>query len=1507
VADYNPKPLIGYQLTKQIEQKAKETSKKKADAESRLSAAEQLLEHCKSVNADVASIEKNIGLVVAALDGKDFDLALEKSDKAVELSKRIFIERINAISGSAEEIAKIIKDIGEEPQQLKQLITDLKQAIKDEDFDSAVRLAEQTYDTSQKALHEQYAKIYSRAQQIVLKAKELGENVESLQRDLQNTKEMIESEDYTTAITTVKTTLEAASDLLKTRVVSDIDSIEDGVLSAEDLGADVSKLKEYIARSRDLVGSMDFDEAMSYARRAQSECEKAVSGKIHDETRKLREDARTTKKHGGETDDVLSMVDVAAKHIKDHEIGEASRNLEKARTALKEVQFKIVLKSISKSKDSFVLAKKLGVDISKAVTLLNQSRDNLQKGQFEEAIDASDQAEKEIDNSLQAFRHAQERVESLSAKVKSIEAFDLVLPEEFTFFDDARQALGDRDFVAAAESAATGLDMFDKFLKKAAQDKVTSAEQSIAAAARMDADIEEAKELLESAKENLAEQNLGQAYKQAMESIELASAASREDIDDTIDSLEAFIDECSKSFDVVEYITGMEKVKELVAASKFPEAMAKINAIKTGLGNRGADECRRLIGESEMRLGDLEAAGIDAADLHLMLSKANEFFKQGMLDKAVATAKEAMDDANLALEDLSKKTLIKIKSDIESAQSDNIDTTKWRGLYKQSKENYESADFSGSYQISKRILDEMSRSMKERTAVMMRIKKCEDLLADAAKSKIDISEPAKMIETAKASMNKLDIKGVAALVAEAEYGIESTMGMFLTAKMIMLLKSSLEFASKEEVDTGQAAKLLEESKSLMKDRKHENALVSAKRAQAELAKMFKTRAQAEIVRVRGLIEDAKNVGADVSRPEKLLDNSQAELDSNDFETGLKSALLAKSEIEQIKDLSSKSSLEIKIAKEHIRDAEAIGLDMAEPRGLLQQAVEALANNKYAISYEFSKKISAYSTEVIQNNLDKLLGRLSKRMQAAEKNGINIDRTEALLGEAGKAYSSGDYQGAIKFIQQCELELDQTTLQLAVAANSLQVATKRISDAEKDIIVLSKAKKMLEEAQGAMKKKRFTEVIGLSISIGDEVDRAWRQMDDCRLAVNTLDDRLARLDRVGLDIPAIVALKKEADRALQNAEYTSCREICVEAERKISVELDGILSSKLKHAGDLIDMGKMLGFDDKECPELLAVAQTSAKEGLWDFAYEQTDKCCKKIESTLSEQMQAALSNMLAKMSALQKAGASVKSVEDNLEAIEGMMGSCDYLKAYQMLIEADTALTNIEVLHKGYIDAKYDADSAIAAAKKFGLPVKESEDMVAEAEAMSDEEYSAAIDLLKNAGESARSGMEKFNPDISIQIKPVQLNRDQSGSVNVDITNKGKSLAKDLRLEFQGGLLVESLPEVPVLKPGESKSVEIKVSPKQAGEFDITITVAAKRLFDGKDFEFAAKSRAKVAGKEPGARIARAIEPAICSSCNGKIKPGFDIAICKSCQSVEHLPCAKRTKKCGSCGAALEF
>ncbi|MDH4123533.1 MAG: hypothetical protein OEV21_05585 [Thermoplasmata archaeon] len=1389
------------------------------------------------------------------------------------------------------------------------MISDTGAALEKEDFVTAIKLAEQSDDASQKALHEHYATVYSRAQQIILKIKDLGASVDHLQKDLKDTKAMIETQDYRTAITSVRTVLESATDMLKSRVINDIDSIEDGVLAAEDMGADVSKLKEYVTKARELLDSKDFDEAMSYARRAQNETDKSVSGKIYDEIRKIKEDVRVVRKHGGDVDQVNTLLESANKAMREKDIAIATQYFDKAQHSLKETQFKLVLQAISKSKDNFVLAKKLKLDISGPIVQLNGAREKLQKGLFEEAMDSAEQAEKDIDNILSSFRNAQDGIEKLAAMIKEVEESGIEIPPEISDFEQAKKALTMRDFAQANEKAKDGAESIQKFLKKTSADKIAYADDLIAVTEQLGIDNAQAKSSLKEAREELTNQNPIESIKKAHESVTLSNSSCREILSDTISALEAFLDECSKSFDVKEYKDGLVEARQLVEYSQFVDALSKIADVKEGFEKRGAEECKRLIGDAEIKINELEAAGADASDLRLMISKADEAYQKGQYENAVATAKEAVEDAEEELEKSAHQALFTLKKVLDDAKSDSVDTTKWRAFFKQSKELLDSGESYSSYQISQRVLTEITQFTKDRQSTVSRINRCQELLAEAAKNKIDVSNPSALIEKAKAALSSLDIEMAKSHLDEAEKSVESSMGMYLSAKLIIALKSSVEFAERESLSIGEAKELLDDAKASMKVRQYQAALESAKKARAIIDTSFGSKVDEEISLLKSLIADAKNVGVDVTRPEKLLGEAQDNLDGGDYENSLKSVLLARNEIDQIRDLSSKSAIELRIAKERIRDAEAIGIDMSSPRETLDQAVDSLNSHKYAIAFELARKVAVQALEHMKENLQDLLDNLEKRIDKVESEGLAIGDSKAILEEARNFFNSSGFPEAIKQIMSCENELDRADLQFRIAQGSLEVARKRIADAEKDMLIVTRAKKVFEEAETAMKDKEFPKVIELSISIGDEIGRADKEAEGCHLDMSSLIDRLSRLSRIGLEIPALDELRAKAEEYLQNAEFEKCREICIDGERMISVELENIIKEGLSMAEMLIDLSAALGItDDKEFRSILEVAQTSANEGLWDFAYEQMRKCVTTIEAELKERLFASISDVRSRLSIIAKTGASIKAIEEDLKDAEKMMDEMKFQEAFKVVLDAGASLSSIESLHKEYLDAKYAAESTTSLAKKFGIPTRDADRMIAKAETERESDYSSAIDILRQAVEITKTSLDKFNPDIEITIQPVELKHDQKANISIDLTNKGKALAKDLKIEFSGANLeVESMPELTPIRAGDTKKISIPIIPKQPGDSEISISIGAKRVFDGRDFEFVAKNPIVILPKEASARIARATEIGKCSSCSGKIKPGFDIAICNKCQNMEHLACAKRSHRCGVCGAALDF
>jgi len=1499
--------LYGLQLAKQLKEKAREASMRKAEAESRLQKAESILEFCKKINADTEELEKAIAEVVAALDSKDFTLADSKAEQASERAKSTFSEKIFAILDGAESISKLILDLGGKTDELEKQISETKSALEGDDFEESIKLAEKSWDTSQKALHEHYANAYSRAQQILMKTKEGGEETADLERELTGTKSMIESQDYSSALSTVKNVLETASDMLRSRISSDLDSVEDSIITAEDLGVDIGRISDYVKKARSLLTSGDFDEAVSYSRRAQSECEKTVSGKLQQEIRMLKEEIRTSKKHGVDVDEISSILDDAQRSIKDKEVSAGGRLIDKARSALKESQFQIVLQAIARSRDRFVLAKKMGVDISGAIELLNESREKLRKGRFEEALNAAEESEREIENALSAFKEAKNRLEELVKLKKAAEEIGIDLSSEQDYLAEAKDALAGKDFAQSRKRAETGLEAIKKLLKKSAEEKVSEAEDVIAIANQMGLKVPDAEKLLKTAYDSLGELSPEEAHRSAGEAIEATKKKARKRLEDIISSLREFLEGVAESIDVEAYNSQLETVMDLFESENFVEAFNRVDTIKQELSQKGKDECRRLIGDAEIRIDSLEASGVDASDLRLMISKAEEQFGSNDFEHSAATAKEAIKDADEALQNLAKKTLFTLKKALEEAHSNAMNTTKWRAIFKQSKKMFDSSEYVESYQTSKKTLDEIGKTGKERQKIISRIEHCEELLVEAKKNRIGMAAQTDEIERARKALEALDLVNAQALLDEAEKGIENAMAMYLAAKLIIVLKSSIEYANREEVYVDSAKSHLENAKSLMKERNYADALTAAKQGQQEMSEAFREVAFQRISDIQSLIADARNVGVDIVRPQKLLEKAQAEFEEGDFETSLKSAMIAASEIDQIKELSSKSAIEIRISKERIRDAEAIGLDMSGPRSTLEQAIDSLNSHKYAISFELSRKAGAQALESIEGSLGKLFENISSRISSAGGSGADIERAEALLEEAKKAFDTVEIQDSIRILMDAEKELDRADLQYDIAKNSLEMASSKIKEATNDSISLGNVSDILAEAQTAMEGKEFSKVIELSIAIGDEIDRNKSKMDSCHLDINSLSERLERLKRVGLDLDVAEELLRRGEEHLQNGDFVSCRETCIEGERAISVGLEKIIREKIAEADGLIETAKNLGVSEREFRDMLAVASTSAKEGLWDFAIEQTQKCKSKTGDAIRSRLLDSIDDIRSKSLVVKKTGASVGMIEERLKKAEAGMDAGAFDEAFKIVLDAEELISKVESLHREYLDSKYAAESAIAVAKKFGIPTKDSERLMAMADIEQEKDYGSAIELIREATESARSSLDKFNPDIVLSIKPTELKKDQPGKITVSITNKGKALAKDLQLDISSKFEVVKAPKIPQIRGGQTESIEIEVVPDQAGDSKFGISITAKRLFDGMTFDFSSEMPMNVKPGEPTAKLARATSQAKCSSCNGKIKPGFDIVICNRCKNVQHLACAKRNNRCGNCSAQLYY
>jgi hypothetical protein len=341
-------------------------------------------------------------------------------------------------------------------------------------------------------------------------------------------------------------------------------------------------------------------------------------------------------------------------------------------------------------------------------------------------------------------------------------------------------------------------------------------------------------------------------------------------------------------------------------------------------------------------------------------------------------------------------------------------------------------------------------------------------------------------------------------------------------------------------------------------------------------------------------------------------------------------------------------------------------------------------------------------------------------------------------------------------------------------------------------------------------------------------------------------------------------------------------------------------------GMMISKAKSMGINTKACEDLLEVANTSFTEKLWDFAYQQAMSCRESCLDMISKKLTNLVQEIESKLDGMRRLGASVVFIETLIDKAHKAEADGETAQAFQLLMDADNKIGGLEELHKKYQDISIAAESAMENLGRFGLSKREPERLIAMADIEKERDYDSAIELVAEALDTAKQLMETYSPEITGSVSATGLQQGVEGDLVVVLRNTGKALAKDVGVDVEGDFEVVESQTASALKPGAETSVTIRLIPKKSGGVPVKIKMASKRQFDGKMQTFELEDTVNVFQKGPPFKIGRATDVTRCISCQGRVKPGFDIVTCR-CGGQLHLSCAKRSLQCPVCGQKYDF
>jgi len=1499
--------LKALQLSKQLEQRAKEATQNLQLAEKEIHATEEAIRNAKKIEATTAKSEALLEEAKQALDKKDYKGALEKATLAKQETENARDERIETVISSATTLLVLAADLGSKAANAEDALKKAKEAVEKGEFEAAVNHARDSWEESNKVLHEKVSEIFSAAQSLLVLAESAGEEVGHLQDRLDEAKGAIDEGDYKVALEAIRETLETAGTRLADTLNERIEDAQAELDTAEENGIRLGNSQKLIEEAREAVTSGEFELAIKNIDKAKD----AMGGEFKDHVRNRMDE---TKKHiraaaemDADMDEANDYLDEAKAALKKKEYKSVMDLLEKAEEVANNAQFQRVLKTISLSRNKFIAAKKIGADITKAVTFLNKARDRLKENDFQGALKYAQKSDDEIDKVVKSYQIAQEEIESLQHVFEDAEELGVDTAKAQNLIERARGSLEEMRFDKALDLIKRSREETERAEYDRVMEVIENTEMALTICEKMGINTEDLSEILEESISALKDKRFKDAATIASQGKEEAEKLMEIRINRTIESAEATL--VAETFiDTAPAKEKLEAAKAALENRDFENAYTLSNASQELIITTRDAKVRGSLDEADAAVREALELGADVFVASEFLEKAKLAMQDGDFQKVVDFTKSCMVEVDKSQKQAVGDLFNSAKEAAIEAQKAGIDIARIKKKLQEAKTAFEKQDYTNTLRKSKEAKDEAKTLIQRRKVTEDILKEAASEIAEANKKRIDIKGPAQKIVQAKKLFEASLYDKAEELARSAREEMEKIMSQYTSAKIIITNQKKLALGKKLKLNIKDANAKLTEAKGLMKNKKYDESLELAKECEALLDSVLGESILHDINGLEKAIVDAKGLGLNTVSAADLLAEAKANLERKKFGEALKVVETCHNEIDTIRDLSQKVAKSIQKAQMNISDGENINADMKEAKELVTKALASLKNNDYQAALEFAEKANEISGKEQEVRVTKVISFFEAAISKTKKDNINTTQAESLIERARAAMGENRYKDALNLAMQSESELERADLQHKMATESIETARTKIKELENTGIRSPECVAMLDKAETAFGKGDYVKALELAVQTGEKVHHIREEFREADRFIQEARTRITQLYKEGVDITTAKEIFTQAKDALDSKDFPKAMEMA-----KLSIEEAGRGQSahtgkSLNEAEGLLKQAEAMQLDVAEPKAALEEGHTALDAGETIIALQKAGEAEFQLEDILTKKLNEMVAQTNERILGAKDLGGDTGKAERLLAKAQGLIGEKKFLDAKGLLDQADESVGGTKDVAQALIDMTYQADSLIATAKKYGLPVKKAQKLLEEAVGKKDSDPDAAMELATKARDDVQALMDTLNPDLSTDIAMDDLVKGKWAEVELTITNNGKALAKDISLEVEGDVEVKELKTIKTLRGGAEEKLNFKLKPTASGTVEMILTVKAEGVIAGREHEF--KEAMDLEVEQPkeakkGFTKMTAEASAKCGVCKGKIKKGMTVIQC-GCGEVYHEPCANRAGKCPKCGTSIK-
>jgi len=1426
---------------------------------------------------------------------KDYKVAVDKAGEALERGKRIYRERARAIVDSSSALGRLAKGVGGELAETEAALAKAEGALASEDLGTAIDLAKKAWKRSEKVLQEHLSSSFSKAQSLILAAKNLSRDVAPVEDLLSRARTAMENNDFQSALDFTNEALETITDDLTSAVDKEVHEVEDLIRTAAELGADTTKATTLIERARGDIGNLDFEKANNAVRQSRAESEKALQRSLDGRAGDFSKFVQDARALGADPAVGQESFDKAEAAIKKGNYREGAQLAKTGFQAIQQAQFQRVVGVIATSREKFTAAANMGIDLHGPMADLTSARDLLKRGAFRDALDAVKRADGAVDAIINGYRTVEGRLKELHRAFAEAEAFGVQTVRARKLAEAARQAYQDRNLPDVAKAVDAAAAELRKAERERVMQSIERAEFVLTVGEQAGADLGEPSRLLQEAivatkadEHRRALQLAGDAQTKA-ERI-LGDRASEKigalrgalpHLGDDAGTLKALLNRADASMGTRDF---EDTFRALDEGEKFVEIQIRTHA-------------EEIVGDLTVAVRMGVDLGANVAPLETIHRELNGFLTRGQAGDIVASREKA----RALLGSASEELLAFVRARITTAQGLKIDVDEMSDLARRSRLAFGVQN----YHEGLRLLNEANERAGKMTALHRQaynaIASGAAFVAEAKKRNVDVSKVVEMLVDAKKAFERLDYEQALQMASSARAETDKLTVLYSSAQKILSSRGRLDLAAKIGIDAPHLRDVFGAAKEAMKAKEYEKALALAQRAEDEFTALITEKLTSSLTSAETVLGSVE--GVNLAQSSDAIVKARQHLDAGELEQAADLTLRLREELDVLKRQGDEATTALRRLREMVADADAMNLPLSTTTGLLERADRAYKMGQFDEALDHAAQAEAEASKERDRGIAVRMRGFEETLRRARMDGTDTRSADRLYERAREFFRAKKYRQAIAAAEQSEEEAERVGLQQGMAKQAVESVERKLRAIGKGPAAVTS---LVSDSRQMYSDGDYVKSLDTAIRSSDAIADLRILLEETQEVRNRAQALLQTAYEVGADSTKFEKFFQEGEVAFEAGEVERARSA-------FAGSIDwglGLLNSwareELAKAEPLVETCRKMEVDPTPIQNKLSEARTLIDSENFREALALVRSARDVAQSALSGKLNRALQEAAENLAHAKKFGSDSRDAEALLRQANEQILRGEFDQAMDVVNNALERVESAKVVEKRFIDLTYKAETTIRNGRKFGIDMKAAEGKLAQAMQLRKSDLAESIKAAEEAYRVAWEATEEFAPSMKayVDVGPVRLNEWADATVTVE--NIGKGLAKDVRVRILGDAETEDMAELPTVGAHRSEALRFRLKMTASGSVPLAIQIVSHRVFDNKEYtqEMIAQIDVSERVQEKAKRLVADLETR-CPICKGLIKTGFRVTRC-GCGRDFHELCATRVGRCPVCFRSLQ-